>query len=706
MIHGLSSHTQGAGGAVDYFLDDQYFEAEPTPEDPKSGTWRERDPKPVVLEGDPKQIVALCDSLSFKNRYTSGVMSFSPQETAHIAAHPGMREDILEDFRQFAYAGFKNDDCQPQLSVQHEHTGRLELHYLIPRVSLESGKYFNPFPPNYDGRRGKGSDDIYKKQNDIFTDYICSKYGLQNPRDPKVAREIKISKFDPNKVDKKIITDAVGKLIDQGGIKSREDIVNFLEKAGGTITRKGSDYISVKFDSNQKAIRLKGDYYGEQSYREISDRIERTAERINRPFEEIEREYREILSERAIEVEKIHSLKGLAAEREDEFDRRSTEELKDYANELSATKDSLGDYDESCASVNEYIADNSSLVSLADAASSSNCAIEGGVEISDIGAMITGDPVIDRFNREFNKMRKKLANEDLNRSKSMWKLSPDQEKRLKEIRNWVTNLFAGLSLGRNFFSGSSKPMSPRDIGMAREMITQERRELERELRAVAVVVKQRDRVEPLLEILKPTEPVGHVEAKPEPSPLSPHLAGFIDKTVVLDKKRDIDNVGGIKSLRAGWLSDKVNSVRDEAQFWNKPFDPAAVERAVVAAMAKEKVPPMQAYEAVLKDSGVNRGDVNHAAQVVAQEYTRTALRAEGKPEVGLDDEAHRRFPDVLKRAGRGIDVELKAIDDQMRQDGQDEQKRLDQREAELAEERRLAVEAKRLLEEEDKLKKG
>jgi hypothetical protein len=61
---------------------------------------------------------------------------------------------------------------------------------------------------------------------------------------------------------------------------------------------------------------------------------------------------------------------------------------------------------------------------------------------------------------------------------------------------------------------------------------------------------------------------------------------------------------------------------------------------------------------------------------------------------------------VLKRAGRGIDVELKAIDDQMRQDGQDEQKRLDQREAELAEERRLAVEAKRLLEEEDKLKKG
>ena len=514
MIHGLSKHTQGAGGAVDYFLDDQYFEAHPTPENPRAGEWREREPKPLVLEGDPKQIVALCDSLSFKNRYTSAVLSFSEEETAHIAANPGMKAEILEDLREFAYAGVKSDDCKPMLVVQHEHTGRLELHYLIPRVSLESGKYFNPFPPNYDGRRGKGTNNIYKEQNDTFTDYMCSKYGLQNPRDPLIAREIKINKFDPNKVDKKAINEAVGKLIDSGGIKSREDIVSFLEKAGGTITRKGADYLSVKFDDNKKAIRIKGEFYGERSYSEIRERIERTAERINRPFEEIESAYAEVLSERADEVEKRHSLNGLAAERADDFDRKSTTELNDYAGELSATKDSLVDYDESRHSVNSYIADNSALVHLADSSSTVD-GIGGGVDdaTSGVGPMQTGDPVIDKMNREFHKMKTKLANEDLQRSKSLWRIDPEQEKRLLEIRNWITKLFAGLSLGRNFFTGSSEPMAPRDISLVRGMITQQRRELQRELKAVAVVVKQRERAEPLREILdKPAEPV--FEAKP------------------------------------------------------------------------------------------------------------------------------------------------------------------------------------------------
>jgi len=478
MIHGLSKHTQGAGGAVDYFLDDQYFEPEPTPENPRAGEWREREPKPVVLEGDPAQITALCDSLSFKNRYTSGVLSFSAEETAHITANPGMKADILEDLREFAYAGVKSDDCKPLLVVQHEHTGRLELHYLIPRVSLESGKYFNPFPPNYDGRRGKGTNDVYKEQNDTFTDYMCSKYGLQNPRDPLIAREIKINKFDPNKLDKKTIHEAVGKLIDSGGIKSREDIVGFLEKAGGTITRKGADYLSVKFDDNKKSIRLKGEFYGEQSYTEIRARIESAAERVNRPFEKTELAYAEVLSDRAGEVEKRHNFKGLAAERSDDFDRKSTSELKDYADELLATKGSLVDYDESRHIVNNYITDHSELVQLADSSSTVD-GIGGGVDdaTSGVGPMHTGDPVIDKFNRELHKMHTKLANEDLQRTKNRWQLDPQQEKQIRDIRDWITKLFAGLSLGRNFFTGRAEPMAPRDIALARSMITQQQREL-------------------------------------------------------------------------------------------------------------------------------------------------------------------------------------------------------------------------------------
>lgn len=524
MIHGLSKHTQGAGGAVKYFLADQYFEQpEPGPDselDPETGepvpvpgVWVDREPKPVVLEGDPAQMVALCESLSFKNRYTSAVLSFSPEETAHIAANPGMKDNIIEDLRKFAYAGVEGDDCKPLLVVQHEHTGRLELHYLIPRVSLESGKYFNPYPPNYDGRKGKGANDVYIKQNDTFTDYMCSKYSLQNPRDPTIAREIKISKFDPNKTDKKMIQEAVGKLIDSGGIKSREDIISFLEKAGGTITRKGADYLSVRFDENKKAIRLKGDYYGEQSYSEISSRIERTAERINRPFEEIDSEYAEVLSERAEDVKGRHSLKGLAAERADGFDRKSTDELKSYADELSALKDSLGDNGRHSHGVSSAIANDSTLIHAAD-----NPTIDiGGIAEAMSGAepILTGDPAIDALIKAFHKMQNKLAQEELQRVKQRYQVDPNQEKMIKQIQDWITKLFSGLALGKNFITGRPGAMAPSDIALARQMITEQRRELQRELRAVAVVVKQRERVEPLLDILDKKEPV--FEAKPAPA---------------------------------------------------------------------------------------------------------------------------------------------------------------------------------------------
>ena len=189
MIHGLSKHTTNAVGALDYFLDESYY-------DKQSGEWLKRDPEPVLLEGDPKQMRALCDSLSFKNRYTTGVLSFSPEETAKIQATPGLKEALIEDFRQFAYAGFKHDDSKAMLIVEHGHTNRLELHYLIPRVSLESGLYFNPFPPNYDGKTGAGNNYDFLRQNDAFVDHICEKYGLQNPRDPAISRQFKEPVFE------------------------------------------------------------------------------------------------------------------------------------------------------------------------------------------------------------------------------------------------------------------------------------------------------------------------------------------------------------------------------------------------------------------------------------------------------------------------------------------------------------------------------
>lgn len=714
MINGLSKYTKNAGSAVAYFLDDKYFELADGEEvdldnyDPseRRGEWLDREPKPVVLEGDPAQMIALCNSLTFKNRYTSGVLSFSPEETAHIAANPGMKEQLIEELRGFAYAGVKRDDCKPLFVAEHTHTGRLELHYLIPRVGLESGKYFNPFPPNYNGQRGKGANKDFIRQNDSFVDYVCNKYGLRNPRDPEVARSIKYDKFDPEKATKKFINDRVSKMVKSGSIQSREDIVSYLKESGGVITRKGEDYLSVKFGDN-KAIRLKGDYYSDRTFDESRQKLQDQTERVSRATSDIDADYGKVLSERAGHVEKRHSLKGLAAERADEFDRKSGAELESYADELSAIKNSLPDSSDFSRRVSDHIAADSTLVNSTESGQGIESGIADGT--SDADPILTGNPGSDQLIRAFHQMQKKMASEEIQRAKARHQIDPNHEKMVREFTDSMTKLFGGLAMGKNLISGRPGAMSPGDIAMARQMLKEQHAELQRELRAVAAVQKVRERTEPLREILKPSEPEAKavveakakaVEAKPQPA-LSQHFADFIDKTVVLNKAQDIKKIGSKPVLRAGWMAEKVQAVRQEAQFWNKNLDAAVVEQAIVAKMQQEKIPAMQTFEAVLKDSAVKPGDAAYAAQVVALKYTKEELKAEGKAEVDPDVEARTRYAELYKRAESGTDAMLKAQNEKSQAEGLADSERL-AKDAELAAEAfRLELEERRLLEGED-----
>lgn len=694
MINGLSKYTKNASSAVAYFLDDKYFkviegdEVNQDTYDPeqKRGDWLERKPKPVVLEGDPEQITALCNSITFKNRYTSGVLSFNKEETAKIAATPGLKEKLIEELRDFAYAGVKQDDSKPLLVVQHEHTERLELHYLIPRVNLESGKYFNPFPPNYEGKRGKGANQEFIKQNDSFVDYVCAKHGLQNPRDPSVAREIKINKFDPNKVTKKKINDQISALVKSESIQSKEDVVKHLQEAGGVITRNNSDYISVKFGDN-KAMRLRGGYYSERSFEESRQGLRSAAERVARPIEEIESAYAEVLSRRAGEVEKRHDLKGLAADRAGEFDRKSAAELKSYGDELSALKDSLPGYDQHRDRVNAALASDPVLAN-----GDGPAGIEVGLAGGSSGAepIMTGDKGSDELIRAFAKMQKKLAAEDIQRAKTRWQIDPKQEQMIRDISDTLSKLFTGLATGKNLITGRPGAMQPADIAMARREIQVQRQALQRELRAVAQVVKQKERTEPLRDILDKPK-AADFEAKS-----AQQLARLVDKNAVLRPDRDIDTVGTIKSLRTSWMRDKVAAVRDEALLWGKKPAQEDIERGVIEAMAKQKVPVSQAYRAVFNESGVCAGNDLAAAKVVTERYAKVALEREGQSLAGVDleAEARKRFPDVLKRAEKGTLSELKGEAAEQAQERQQDQKRL---EAE-AEQKRLKLEQQRAAE--------
>lgn len=359
MIHGLSKYsTNGAGAGIDYFLALEYF-------DRSEEEWRKRDPAPTLLEGKPSAMRTLCESLDFKHKYTSGVLSFSKDETSLINSKPGTKEKIIEEFKDFAFAGVK-EDCRNILLVEHNHVGRIEIHYMIPRIHLESGKYFNPFPPNYGGRHGAGSNKEFISQNDSFIDHICKKYELQNPRSPEIQRSVTIPQFDPQRNIKKQVISAIDHLIDAGAISSREDMIRFLEKNGAVITRKGSNYFSLKFEGMSKAIKLEGELYSARPFSEIAKRHSERAERFETQRASAESRYGKTLDFRAAEVNSRHRIPKKITEQSAERDTNLSKELQKTQREISETRAIINSFSPSVINAaRDFVGQNKSLINQA-----------------------------------------------------------------------------------------------------------------------------------------------------------------------------------------------------------------------------------------------------------------------------------------------------------------------------------------------------
>lgn len=405
MIHGVSKHsTGGAAGAIDYFLDAKHFDVE-------AQEWKPREPAPVIVEGDPKVIEALCDSQTFKHKYTSGVLSFTAEETAKIDSTPGLKQQILDDFKKHAFAGIKSDDAKPILVVEHKHLNRLELHYLIPRVNVESGLYFNPFPPNYNGMKGKGCNGKFIEHNDIFVGAMCERYGLQNPLDPSIKREVKTPKFEMEKGNaaiRKQVASAVNELIDSKSISSRDDIIKFLENSGATITRKTDNSLSFKFEEMKKAIKLEGDYYGTKSYDQIAERQSENAARFEARRAEFESEYGAVFEERAGEVESRHGKRAEAAEAARDRDPGVEADLRDTVAVLETKLDLHDSRDAAC----EFVKSHPSALSVpapgggGGGSSSPGGSFAGTAEHSETSAGTTGNPVLDELISAFHSFMK------------------------------------------------------------------------------------------------------------------------------------------------------------------------------------------------------------------------------------------------------------------------------------------------------------
>lgn len=237
MINGLSRYSKnGVRKAFDYLL-------------ASASQGIDRDPPPALIVGNREIIEGICSSLSYRHKYTSGVLSFSKEETRYIDSVPNLKAKIIQEFEDFCFAGLC-EDCRCYAAVEHRHTGRLEIHYVIPRVHLGAKKYFNPFPPGH------------RYANDAFIDYMACSYGITNPRSPGRLRTLRVSPYDTNKSTKLKIHEFIQGQIKEGRATCASEINSILTATGMEVLRQGRDYVSLRIPGREKAIRLRGAIYG------------------------------------------------------------------------------------------------------------------------------------------------------------------------------------------------------------------------------------------------------------------------------------------------------------------------------------------------------------------------------------------------------------------------------------------------------------
>ena len=263
MLVGFSKYGKGGGHAPVAYL---------TSERNPDGS--ARTPKPTILRGHAERVRQLIDDLPFKYKYTSGVLSF---EEKPWAVPPEVQAAIMEAFEAVAFAGLSEVQRPPVLWVRHEHAGRLELNFLIPRVEPLSGKSLNIAPPK----------SLTRETFDTFRSLINARHGFSDPDDPARTRNVSL----PHHIEKllaeasrkgeapklrgatalrKTLTEAitahVAREVGSGSLKSQKDVLGYLEGAGYAIARTGKDYITIIEPQTGERIRLKGALYSREGF--------------------------------------------------------------------------------------------------------------------------------------------------------------------------------------------------------------------------------------------------------------------------------------------------------------------------------------------------------------------------------------------------------------------------------------------------------
>ncbi|MEX0635097.1 relaxase/mobilization nuclease domain-containing protein (plasmid) [Serratia ureilytica] len=175
-----------------------------------------------VLRGNPEHVRELIDGCDFARAYTSGVLSFQEPDIADAE-----KSRLMDEWEHTLLTGL---DCDQYacLWVEHRDKGRLELNFVIPNIELQSGKRLQPILTALTAPCQRLADPDQRPA------------GAARPERsdlPPPADAGQRSSRDKQQAAEKI-TAGLMNLMQQGMIRSRQDVVTQLESYGPTVARK------------------------------------------------------------------------------------------------------------------------------------------------------------------------------------------------------------------------------------------------------------------------------------------------------------------------------------------------------------------------------------------------------------------------------------------------------------------------------------
>ena len=248
LIKFFARGTGGGRGPVEYIT---------RKDDPTTGKLRY--PVPEIVRGNPVITRRLIDSLEFKHKYRSGVLSFAPED----APTDKQTEAIIDSFEKYAFAGL-NKDAYNTLWVKHTHTGddRVELHFVTPRVELYTGLSLNIAPPGWHGYFKPWQTSWNIKQGWARPDEPTRKRIYEPGYMALINADREAKGLEPLTDTRQLLTEYVLSRVEAGLVTGRDDMIELLtEELGLEITRAGDDYITVLDPETDSRYRLKGKLY-------------------------------------------------------------------------------------------------------------------------------------------------------------------------------------------------------------------------------------------------------------------------------------------------------------------------------------------------------------------------------------------------------------------------------------------------------------